>query len=223
MSGPTSGPESASVSGPTSRPAPPPVFPTARWVALAWLVAWGAIYWWWYGPVAFLQLCDISIVLTCIGLWRGSALLLSTQAVSSLVIDVAWMIDIAATLVLGRHVVGGTEYMWDTRYPLWLRLLSLFHVVWPFLLVWALRRTGYDRRALAWQSALAAVVMVLSRLAHPGGNLNFAHADPFLARQWGPAPVHLALMTALLVVCVYWPTHAVLKRRLPAAGAEARS
>ena len=200
-----------------------PAFPVARWIALAWLVAWSAIYARWYDPINFLQLCDISIALTCIGLWRGSSLLLSTQAVSSLVIDAAWMIDILAALTLGRHLVGGTEYMWDTSYPLWLRLLSLFHVVWPFLLVWALRRVGYDRRALFWQSALAAVVMVLSRLTAPGGNVNFAHADPFLAKQWGPAPVHLALLTALLVTCVYWPTHAVLKRRLPAAGPEFRN
>src|SRR5688572_31783910 len=42
-------------------------------------------YWSHYGPSVFLNLCDIAVILTCVGLWRGNALLLSTQALSSVV------------------------------------------------------------------------------------------------------------------------------------------
>ncbi len=72
-----------------------PVFPVARWLGLAWLAVWIPAYWSFYGPVVFLNLCDIAVILTCVGLWRGSALLLSSQAVSSLVVDLAWVLDLA--------------------------------------------------------------------------------------------------------------------------------
>jgi hypothetical protein len=152
-------------------------------------------------------------VLTCAGLWWGSARLLSAQALSSLVIDTTWVVDVVARLVTGRHLIGGTEYMWDPQFPLWVRLLSLFHVAWPPLLLYAIRRTRYDPRALVFQSALTGVLLVLSRaLSTPAENLNYSWADPFLKRGWGPAPLHLALMLGLLVLVVYAPTHAALRR-----------
>ena len=196
-----------------------PAFPIARYFALAWLLLWVTTYAWWYGFLNFLQLCDISIAITCFGLWRGNALILSSQAVSAMVVDVVWVVDVAWRAATGRHLIGGTEYMWDTRYPLWLRLMSFFHALWPLLLVWALRRTGYDRRGLAVQSALAAVVMMASRFTPPDLNLNFAFRDPLFGQAWGPAPAHVAFMTVMLVVCVYWPTHLALRRWLPPAGA----
>lgn len=194
-----------------------PAFPVARYLALAWAIVWAGAYGFWYGAVSFVQLCDISIALTCLGLWRSSPLLLSTQAVSALVVDTTWVVDVAWRAATGRHLIGGTDYMWDTRFPLWLRLMSFFHAVWPVVLVWSLRRVGYDRRALAVQSALAAVVMVVSRWTPPSLNLNFAFTDPFFHRAREPVPLYLAGMTALLVACVYWPTHLALRRWLPPA------
>jgi hypothetical protein len=193
-------------------------FPRARWAALGWLAVWLPVYLWKYGWHVFLNLCDIAVILTCVGLWTGSALLLSTQAVSSLVIDLAWNVDLVARAVTGEHLVGGTEYMWDPKWPLWLRALSGFHVLLPPALIGSLRRTGYDRRALAVQAALALVVLVASRLTlGPEFNQNFAWRDPFVGRSWGPAPVHVGLTWAVLLAAVYWPTHAVLARVMPAA------
>jgi hypothetical protein len=193
----------------------PGAFPRLRWLALAWLIVWGPAYAHGYGLANFLQLCDLAVIFTCLGLWLGSPLLLSTQAVSSLVVDVTWDLDVAWRAMSGRHLIGGTEYMWDPKFPLALRLLSLFHVVWPPMLWWALRQVGYDRRALAVQSALAIVVLVLSRVVAPDLNLNFARRDPFWGRNWGPAPVHLGLTAAALIGLVYLPTHTLLRRVMP--------
>jgi hypothetical protein len=170
-----------------------------------------------YGWVVFLNLCDIAVVLTCVGLWLGSPLLLSSQAVSSLLVDLAWDIDLVWRALTGGHVVGGTEYLWEAKYPLWLRSLSLFHLAWPPLLLWSLRRVGYDRRGFPLQAALAAAVLCASRLVGPGPevNQNFSYRDPFLGRSWGPAPVHLGLIVAGLVMGLYWPTHALLRRLFP--------
>ena len=195
-----------------------PVFPILRWCALLFLAALVPAYWHFYGPANFLLLCDIAIILTTVGLWKGSALLLSTQAVSSLLLDVIWDLDVFARLLLGRHLIGGTEYMWDARWPLWLRLLSLFHVLLPPVLLWGLRRVGYDRRALWVQSAIAALAMAAGRLTPPAKNSNYAFADPFFHRQWGPAPVHVAFMWLVMLVVVYLPVHLLLRWLFPAPG-----
>ena len=46
-------------------------------------------------------------------------------------------------------------------------LLSLFHLVWPVLILWALRRVGYDRRAL-----LGCVIGMLRDLGTPPSELS---------------------------------------------------
>jgi hypothetical protein len=189
-------------------------FPVARWIALAWLAVWIPAYWSFYGPLVFLNLCDIAVILTCVGLWLGSARLLSTQAVSSIVVDLAWILDLAWRGATGRHLVGGTEYMWDPTYPAWLRALSLFHIGLPVVLVWALRRVGYDRRAPWLQLAIAACVLAASRMAGADANANFAFTDPLFGKSWGPAPVHVAAILAGLAA-VYGLTHLVLRRIRP--------
>lgn len=188
-----------------------------RWTALLWLAVWLTIYLKFWGASTFLFLCDIAVILTCIGLFTGSALLISSQTVSSIVIDTAWLLDIATKLIFNRHLIGGTDYFFDPNYPLWVRLMSCFHVVLPFVLIAALRRTGYDRRALKLQIAIAAVAIIPSRFASAARNINFAHADPFLHRQLGPAPVHVAAVLVGLTVLIYIPTHIALARLFPSS------
>jgi len=103
-------------------------------------------------------------------------------------------------LLTGRFLIGGTDYMWDTRYPLWVRLLSSFHIgfPWPCL---GMRKVGYDRRALALQAAIAAALFVIGRFLPPELNLNYAYRDPLFHRAWGPAPVHLALISLAQSLC----------------------
>jgi len=57
--------------------------------------------------------------------------------------------------------------------------------------------------------------MTAARFARPEKNINFAFADPFLHRPWGPTPVHVGLMWLGLVLAVYVPTHFVLARFFP--------
>jgi hypothetical protein len=196
-----------------------PVFPVARWIALAWLAVWIPAYWSFYGPVVFLNLCDIAVILTCIGLWRGSALLLSSQALSSLVVDLTWILDLVSRAFTGHHLIGGTEYMWDPAYPAWLRALSMFHIALPVALIWSLRQVGYDRRGYRLQMGIAVVVMIASRAVGAAENTNFAFTDPLFGRSWGPGPVHLAVIVGGLAA-VYGLTHFGLLRirRQPALG-----
>jgi hypothetical protein len=187
-----------------------------RWSAILWLLIWFPAYWHTWGAANFLHLCDLAVGLTCIGLWTNSPLLLSSQAISSLVIDAMWTLDVVWRFLFGRHIIGRTEYLFDARFSLWVRVLSLFHVVMPLLLLWVLLRIGYDRRGLALQSAIAFFVLMASRFAGEAANINFSFTDPFFHRAWGPAPVHLALTFAVLVVFAYFPTHLLLKKLFPA-------
>jgi hypothetical protein len=187
-----------------------------RWSALLWFLVWVPTYWNVWGPANFLYLCDVAAGLTCIAVWTNNSLLLSSQAVSSLLIDFVWGLDVAWRLLFGRHLIGGTQYLFDARFPLWVRLLSLFHLVLPFLLLWALHRVGYDRRGLALQCAIAPIVLVLTRIAStPEKNINFAFTDPFFHRAWGPAPLHLAATSLFLIFVVYLPTHLLLAQLFP--------
>ena len=193
-------------------------FGRLRWAALAFVLIWLPSYWAVWGWRNFLQLCDVTVFLTALGLWRGSALLLSSQATGSLVINTLWVFDVGARLLFGRHVVGGTEYMWNSAFPAWVRALSLFHVLMPGLHLWCLRRTGYDRRALRFEAVVVAAVFVAARLlAAPGSNPNFVFIAPLFHRAFGPAPVHVALVLATQIVVMMLPVHLALRRWLPPA------
>lgn len=187
-------------------------FPRMRWAAAAWLAVWIPAYASVWGPRNFLLLCDVAVLLTCAGLWLGSPLLLSSQAVSSILADAVWAMDAGSRLFLGRHLFGGTEYMWDASFPLAVRLLSLFHLFWPVLLVWSVRRVGYDRRGLGLQIATAGALLLVSRLAGRAANLNFAFRDPIWGLSLEPAELHLAATLAFLTAVFYLPTHLVLSR-----------
>jgi hypothetical protein len=185
-----------------------------RWAALLWLAVWIPTYAATWGWTNFLAFCDVAVFLTCAGLWFGNALLLSSQALAAIPAGLLWAVDVTARLLTGRHLFGGTEYMWNGRVPLYVRLLSLFHLLLPVLLVLALRRTGYHRRALLFQIALTAPLLVAARRFAVGKNLNFAFTDPLLHRQWGPVWLHLLAMLVGTALVVYLPTHLVLRRTM---------
>jgi hypothetical protein len=180
-----------------------------------WLAVWVPTYAMQWGWSNFTYLCDVAVILTCVGLWFGNSLLLSSQAVGAIIINLIWVLDVAWRAAFGRHLLGGTEYMWDAQYPLWIRSLSFFHLAWPVLMLWAVRRVGYDPRGFEFQAALSIPVMVAAYFANPAKNINFSHHDPVFGWTWGPAPVHMAVMLAFLIAVIYWPTHQFLVRFMP--------
>jgi hypothetical protein len=178
--------------------------------SLVWLAVWIPAYWKYWGAANFLHLSDISVVVSCLGFFFESPLLISSQAVASPAVDTVWTLDWLWHFAFHRPLLGGTEYMFDAHYPLWVRWLSLFHIALPVLLLWAVRRAGYDSRGWLLQSAIALPVFVAARFTDPTLNLNFAFTDPFFHRPWGPVPAHILVVFAFMVFVVYFPTHLVL-------------
>lgn len=175
-----------------------------------------------HGFANFLFLCNLAVVLVAVGIWTGSRLLLSSQAVGILIVGAVWTVDFSSRLLGGRHLLGVTEYMWDPQWPLFTRLLSLYHVILPVLLLVVLRRVGYDRRGYLLQSAIALVGVVVGRFLGPVANINHAFVDPILKRTWGGPVTHIAVVAGALVLVAYPLTHVLLSRLCPREGTDPR-
>ena len=100
-----------------------------------------------YGPANFLWFCDLGLLITLLGLWLNSALLIGMQAIALTLPQAIWIAD----FVTGGHLIGISAYMFNPVIPLLTRALSTFHIWLPILLIYSVWRMGYDRRAV-WRA-----------------------------------------------------------------------
>ena len=174
------------------------------------MIAWIPLYWRQYGVQNFLYFCDLGNFFITAALWIESPLLFSWQATGVLLFQTLFTVDLAVTLVSGRHPIGGTEFMFDPHIPLGIRLLSLFHVVTPPLLLWAIRRLGYDQRGWKFQTLTAWIVVPINYFWRAEYDVNWARG-PF-SHQQQAMPGLLYLLGYLIVIpaVVFFPTHRFL-------------
>ena len=190
----------------------------------AYLAVHVPAYWYNYGPTNFLYFCDVALFLTFIGVWIESPLLISMCCVGILVPQAVWLADFLASLA-GFSLVGMTGYMFDSAFPLWLRLLSLFHGWLPLLLLYLVGRLGYDRRAfwswtvLAWALLLVCFFFMPPPMPNPGltpVNINYVWGpNDHAAQTWVPPYVWLAGLIVGLPLIAFAPVHFLLARFAP--------
>ena len=177
------------------------------------------IYWRAYGPNDFLWFCDAAAILTIFGLWLESPLIASINAVAMTLPQTIWIIDF---LTLG-HVVGVSAYMFDPGVKLYVRALSTFHIWLPFLLLWMVKRLGYDRCAVWYQIALGTALLIASyaltdprhRPDYPAAAVNVNRVyglDPVQVQTRFPPLAYLAVEIAFWPVVFFIPTHFLLRR-----------
>jgi hypothetical protein len=186
------------------------------------------VYWHYYGPTNFLYFCDLALILTLIGIWPENALLISMCCVGILIPQAVWLVDFFANLA-GVTLTGMTNYMFAADHALFLRALSLFHGWLPFLLLYLVWRTGYDRRALQSWTLLAWIVLPIcfflmpQPTANPGlipVNINYVFGtSDYVPQTFVPANVWFAGLLIGLPLLVFLPTHLVLSRLAPSAPA----
>lgn len=184
------------------------------WLKLGWtvwLLIWAPVYWRQYGAQNFLFFCDIGNVLIGVGLWLESPLIFSWQACGLLLFQTLYILDFAGALIFDRHFVGGTEYMFDPGLPLWIRGLSLFHVLTPPLLLWAIWKLGYDGRGWKLQTLTAWVVVPINYFWRPEFDVNWARGPFFHEQHLVAGWVYLLGYLMVMPVVVYWPTHLFLQ------------
>ena len=186
-----------------------------------WLLVWVPVYWHQYGSQNFLYFCDLGNFFIAAALWGESPLLFSWQACGLLFFQSLYALDLMGAVLSHRHIIGGTEYVLDSHLPLFVRLLALFHLLVPALLLWAIWRLGYDGRGWKFQTLTAWIVIPISYFWRPQFDVNWARGL-FGREQHGvPGMVYLAAYLVLVPLLVYWPTHLVLewgiRRLLPPA------
>ena len=163
-----------------------------KWLLGVWLALWLPLHLAAYPVSTFLWMCAYGNVVVVLGIIFESRLILSWQAVALLVPQTLYAAEAFARLVTGARG-GGTSYLFDPGLPFDVRALSFFHFLMPVLLVWAIRRVGYDRRALPIQLATALVVSVASL---PVGPINvwclpLAREHPLAAVVLVPLALHV--------------------------------
>ncbi|MGH9530208.1 MAG: hypothetical protein ACRD2S_09865 [Terriglobales bacterium] len=184
------------------------------WLKILWtvfVIVWVPVYWHQYGVQNFLYFCDLGNFFIAAALWLESALLFSWQATGLLVFQTLYSIDLIGTLVTRKHFIGGTEYMFDPAVPLAVRGLSLFHLVTPPLLLWAIWRLGYDSRGWKYQTLTTWIVVPICYFWRPQENVNWARGLFFREQHAVPGMVYLAAYLIVVPLVVYWPTHLVLR------------
>ncbi|HEY4821281.1 MAG TPA: hypothetical protein VIH62_10575, partial [Xanthobacteraceae bacterium] len=124
------------------------------------------VYWANYGPTNFLYFCDVALLITLVGIWIESPLLISMCAVGILASQALWVVDFLSNLI-GWPLTGMTDYMFAADHSLFLRSLSLFHGWLPFLLVYLVWRLGYDRRGFPAWTGLAWILVLICFLFMP--------------------------------------------------------
>jgi len=183
------------------------------WIKVLWtgcVIAWVPVYWHEYGAQNFLFFCDLGNLFIAAALWLESPFLFSWQACGLLLFQTLFTIDLAGTLVSGRHLIGGTEFMFDAQVSLPIRLLSLFHVVTPPLLLWGIWWLGYDGRGWRYQTLTAWIVVPINYFWRPQYDVNWARGPFFREQHAVPGSLYLLIYLVVVPAVVYYPTHRFL-------------
>ena len=171
------------------------------------------VYWTHWGPKNFLWFSDIALLVTGAALWLENPMLASMMALAIALPELAWNADFFGRLLTGRQIFGLSGYMFDPRKPLYLRALSLFHIVLPVVLLWMVSRLGYDRRAWALQTVLALIVLPVTYwLTEPAENINWVYGPGSKPQTWMRPLAYLVLLMIFFPLVVYLPTHLLLRR-----------
>lgn len=172
-----------------------------------------AVYLLRYGPANLLWLSDIGLILAVPALWLESALLASTLAVGLLLPELIWISSFFGRVITGKRIYGLTDYMFEHQRPLYLRMLSLFHVPLPLLLLWLVHRLGYDPRALPAFTVIGSMTLLMSYwLTDPGENINRVFGPGSTPQKRLPPLAWLGLLMVVFPLLIYLPTHLVLAR-----------
>jgi len=193
------------------------------WFKLAYTGFVGIVLAFWlrhYGWRNLLGFSDIALIGAVPALWLESAPIASVLAVAVFGPELLWNLDFAFRLLSGYRGPGLTSYMFERERPLVLRLLSLFHVPLPGVLLWMLWDYGYAVDvALPGAMLLAAIVLPASRLfGSAEANINWSYGPGVVQQRFRPAAYVVGLYAGF-VLLLFLPTDRLLRHFLPLAGA----
>ncbi len=170
------------------------------------------VYWVRYGPTNFLWFSDIALIGTLAALWLESRFLVSMMTTAVLLFDVVWTLLFSYRLTQGGRAVGFVGYMFDPQISIFVRALSLFHLMLPIIQLWTLGKLGYDIQAWKYQVVFGWIVLPLTyAVSGPKENINWVYGVKEVPQKWLPATLYLAVLMVLYPTLVCFPTHRILK------------
>lgn len=185
------------------------------WIKLfytAFVLALIPVYWKHWGLANFLWFSDIALFISVVALWLESQLLASMMAVGVLLPELYWNLELLVRLLTGYRMAGLTDYMWNRKHPLYLRLMSLFHVILPVLLLMMIDCFGYEPSALYYQTALAILVLFLTyKLTPPSANINWVFGPGNNPQTRIPSRYYVLIVMLLYPLLLFLPTHFLIK------------
>jgi len=95
--------------------------------------------------------------------------------------------------------------------PPFVRLLGLFHLVTPLLLLWAIWRLGYDKRGWKVQTLACWILVPINYFWRPEHDVNWARGPFFREQHVMPGLLYLVGYLVVVPLVVYYPTHLVLE------------
>jgi hypothetical protein len=174
-----------------------------------------------YTPIDLLWFCDFAMLLTIIGVWRESSLLISLATLGSIGPQFAWQLDYFYQLITDRPLFGFTDYMFEEANPKLNYVVSLFHLWVPAILIYGLFFVRYNRKAFRIQSGISLMLILLSYwltddMFGPAGNLNQVYGPSAKSPQtWMHPWLWMFVIWIYTIVVIYLPTHFLTARVFP--------
>lgn len=174
----------------------------------AWMLFWIPMVLWVYGPQNFLWLCNLAKFVILCALWTNNSLLVSSQAGTVSLVGAGWLLDLIPALITGGETAVFTGYMFNPEIPLIARVVSLYHVALPVLVIWLCVRIGYDSRGPWLQSLIGALAIIATwLLTEPYRNINLIWQPPGPEVAWLPTPAIVVAAVILYPLLLYFPGH----------------
>jgi hypothetical protein len=169
------------------------------------------VYWRKYGAQNFLWLSDIGLFITVAALWLHSKVLMSIALVIIFPLEVLWNIDFFIRLASGWSPLGLASYMFNQRYDIFLRLLSLFHVGMPIVWVWYGFSWGYAPHAFWYGLCIWWIIIIISCCCtDPQKNINWVFHP--MKHKWHTISQREWIVILLFGPCMVWiPWHLLLR------------
>jgi len=151
------------------------------------------VYWKYWGWKNFLWFSDLALFGLVAALWLESSLIASMVAVTVLLAEVCWNLDLLVQLVFRRPFLGLTNYLFQDDQPLFVRLLTLFHIPLLAVIIYLLVQWGYDERSIFYQVPMVWIIILATYWAKPEENINWIYG-------WGEKPQKLMPPNVYLLV-----------------------
>lgn len=170
------------------------------------------VYWKSWGVANFLWFSDVALFGTLIALWMENSLIASMMGIAVLFPELAWNVSYFTRLLTGKNIFSLTDYMFDSSRSLFLRGLSLFHVIMPALIVWLIAELGFDNRSLFYQTILGWIVLLITYFfSDPKENINWVFGPGDKPQKKIHPALYLVLVMIAFPLVLYLPTYLLLR------------